>query len=90
VGKSALTIQATENIYLENSNSTLGFEFFSLNFKIQDKIVKLQIWDTCGQEIYRSLVANFYRSSSIAFIVYSIDKYNVKFKYKIVKKVLIN
>ena len=35
--------------------------------------MKLQIWDTCGQEIYRSLITNFYRNSSLAIIVYAID-----------------
>jgi GTPase SAR1 family protein len=41
--------------------------------KLDDKVVKLQIWDTCGQEIYRSLITNFYRNSSLAVIVYAID-----------------
>ena len=49
-------------------------EIFSLYFKINHKLLKLQIWDTCGQEIYRSLITNFYRNSSLALIVYSIDK----------------
>ena len=48
--------------------------FFSLFVKVNHKIIKLQIWDTCGQEIYRSLITNFYRNSSLAVIVYSIDK----------------
>ena len=39
---------------------------------MDNKVVKLQIWDTCGQEIYRSLVTNFYRNSSLAIIVYSV------------------
>jgi GTPase SAR1 family protein len=38
------------------------------------KVIKLQIWDTCGQEIYRSLVTNFYRNSSLAIIVYAINE----------------
>ncbi len=33
----------------------------------------MQIWDTCGQEIYKSLISNFYRSCSLAIILYSID-----------------
>ncbi len=41
--------------------------------KIEDKIIKLQIWDTCGQEMYRSLISNFYRNASLAMMVYSID-----------------
>ena len=73
VGKSCLTIKATKNDFIENSNATVGFEFFSFNMKIDDKIVKLQIWDTCGMEIYRSLITNFYRNSALAIVMYSID-----------------
>ncbi len=74
VGKSCLSIKATKNIFQNNYNTTLGFEFYSINVKINDKIVKLQIWDTCGQEIYKSLIQNFYRNSSLAIIVYSIEQ----------------
>ena len=62
-------------VYQKNYAPTIGFELSSVNFNIENKIIKLQIWDTCGQEVYRSIVQNFYRSSSIAFLVYSIDKY---------------
>ena len=41
--------------------------------KVNDKVVKLQIWDTCGQEIYKSLISNFYRNSSLACLLYAID-----------------
>ena len=75
VGKSCLTLKATKNIFETNYSTTVGFEFCSFNIKIDDRVVKLQIWDTCGQEIYRSLVINFYRSCSCAVIVFSIDKY---------------
>lgn len=73
VGKSCLTIKATKNDFMENSNATVGFEFFSFNMKIDNKIVKLQIWDTCGMEIYRSLITNFYRNSALAIVMYSVD-----------------
>ncbi len=36
----------------------------------------MQIWDTCGQEAYRSLITSFYRNSSLAILVYSIDNIN--------------
>lgn len=73
VGKSCLTNKATKNIFEESYNATVGFEFFSFNLKLNDKVVKLQIWDTCGQELYRSLITNFYRNSSLAVIVYAIN-----------------
>ena len=76
VGKSCLSIKATRN-YFENFYSpTVGFEFLTFMVKVDEKIVKLQIWDTCGQEVYRSLIASFYRSASLAIIVYSIENAN--------------
>jgi len=74
VGKSCLTMRATKNLFDDQYNATVGFEFFTFNLKLNDTVIKLQIWDTCGQEIYRSLISNFYRNSSLAFMVYSIDK----------------
>ena len=73
VGKSSLTIRGTKDHYKDYYTPTIGFEFLSFNIRIKDKVVKLQIWDTCGQEVYRSLISSFYRNSSLAIIVYAID-----------------
>ncbi len=73
VGKSCLTMKGTKNHFEECYSPTVGFEFFTFNIRINDKNIKLQIWDTCGQEAYRSLITSFYRNSSLAIIVYSID-----------------
>lgn len=74
VGKSCLTMRGTKNLFDDQYNATVGFEFFTMSIKIGNIIEKLQIWDTCGQEVYRSLISNFYRNASLAFLVYSIDK----------------
>ncbi len=73
VGKSCLTGRAVKVKFEEKYAPTIGFEFLTLSVKIEDKIIKLQIWDTCGQEMYRSLISNFYRNASLAMMVYSID-----------------
>ena len=73
VGKSCLTMKATKNLFENYYSSTVGFEFYTFNIRIKDKVIRLQIWDTCGQEMYRSLINGFYRSSSLAILVYSID-----------------
>lgn len=75
VGKSCLTTKGTKNMFDESYNATVGFEFVTSNIKVEDKVCKMQIWDTCGQEVYRSLITNFYRNSSLAVLVYSIDNY---------------
>ena len=73
VGKSCLTNRITTNLFEDGYSSTVGFEFVSFNVKINGKVIKLQIWDTCGQELYRSLITNFYRNASLAIIVYAIN-----------------
>lgn len=74
VGKSCLTNNAVKNIFEEAYNATVGFEFFTFNVRMCEKVIKLQIWDTCGQELYRSLITNFYRNSSLAIMVYAINE----------------
>ena len=73
VRKSCLTCKAIKNTFVDNYYATIGFEYSSFNIKINDILIKLQIWDTCGQELYRSLVSNFYRNSSLGIIVYAIN-----------------
>ena len=73
VGKSCLIGRAIKDIFNLEYELTIGFEFLSYYTKIDNEIIKLQIWDTAGQEIYRSLIRNFYRNSSLAMMVYAID-----------------
>ena len=76
VGKSCLTMKAVKNYFENYYSPTVGFEFFTFNVKLKDTKIRLQIWDTCGQEVYRSLIRGFYRNSSLAILVYSIDDEN--------------
>ena len=76
VGKSCLTTQAVRNNFIEFYQATVGFEFLTFNLRINSNVVKLQIWDTCGQEVYKSLISNFYRNCSLALIVYAINNRN--------------
>ena len=76
VGKSCLTAQAVRSNFIEFYQATVGFEFLTYNLRINTNIIKLQIWDTCGQEVYKSLISNFYRNCSLALIVYAINNRN--------------
>ena len=73
VGKSCLTAKAAKGVFDDAYSATVGFEFLTFNVKLDGKVIKLQIWDTCGQEIYRSLISSFYRNASLAMMVYAID-----------------
>ena len=76
VGKSCLTLQAVQNKFENEYRATVGFEFMSFNIRINKVLIKLQIWDTCGQEVYKSLITGLYRNSSLAIIIYSVTNKN--------------
>ena len=71
--ETSLTTQAVRNNFEEFYTATVGFEFLTFNMRINNNVLKLQIWDTCGQEVYKSLISNFYRNSSLALILYAIN-----------------
>jgi Ras-related protein Rab-6A len=52
---------------------TVGIDFVSTNVKSGDVTIRLQIWDTAGQEQFRSLIPAYLRGSTIAILVYSVD-----------------
>ncbi|MCQ2818822.1 MAG: GTP-binding protein [archaeon] len=73
VGKSSIVSRRTKSNFNASYEPTVCFEHSWQNFKIGDIIMRIQIWDTCGQELYRSLIKNFYRSSMMAFVVFSLN-----------------
>jgi len=42
------------------------------NISIKDRNIRIQIWDTAGQEAFRSITRSYYKNSTCAFIVYDI------------------
>ena len=54
-------------------NPTLGFEYFPFILRYKEKVIRLEIWDTCGQEAFRALIKQFFNNASLAIIVYAID-----------------
>ena len=72
VGKTSIILRYIDNNYNENPISTKGANYMPKNIKIKDKIIRLDIWDTAGQEQYRSLGKHFYKDSFIVILVYDI------------------
>lgn len=72
VGKSCILSQFADNFYTPNSIMTAGIDFKTKKIKIDNKEVKLQIWDTAGQEKYRSITQSFYKNAMGVFIVFDL------------------
>lgn len=73
VGKSSLLIRYTKGKFVENYMMTIGISHSWKTIEIDDVRLKLQIWDTAGQEKYKTITRNYYRNTHGAIISYSIN-----------------
>jgi Ras-related protein Rab-2A len=64
--------RVTTNEFMEDHEVTVGVEFGTLLLKIDDIKIKLQIWDTAGQESFQSITKIFYRGAHSVFLTYNI------------------
>merc|ERR1711897_90450 len=74
VGKSCLLLQFTDKRFRADHDLTIGVEFGARLITIEDKQIKLQIWDTAGQESFPSITRSYYRGASGALLVYDITR----------------
>ncbi|KAL4479867.1 hypothetical protein ABPG74_020383 [Tetrahymena malaccensis] len=72
VGKSAILLQFMEGKFKAEHDTTIGVEFGSKIIQVKGKNVKLQVWDTAGQESFKSITRSYYRGSICAFLVYDV------------------
>ncbi len=73
VGKSCILNNYLKNSFNANSKHTVGVEFGSKYLKINDKTIKLQIWDTAGKERYKSVTRSYFRGSIGVIICFDIS-----------------
>ena len=74
VGKSNLLIRYVYGEFNKDYQNTIGVEFGVKNINIKNKICRIQIWDTAGQETFKSITKGYYKNSVCAIIVYDITR----------------
>lgn len=72
VGKSNILLQFVHNKFKTDHEVTIGVEFGAKNVQVKEKTYKVQIWDTAGQEQFRSITRAYYKSAACAFLVYDV------------------
>lgn len=73
VGKTSILDQFTNKHFESSYLSTIGIDFNVKTVNVDDTTkIKLQIWDTCGQERFRALTRSYYRNSHAIVVVYDI------------------
>ena len=74
-GKSSLLTQFTDKRFTPVHDLTIGVEFGAKLITLDNsKVIKLQIWDTAGQESFRSITRSYYRGAAGALLVFDITK----------------
>ena len=75
VGKTSLISQYIKNIFPENPLPTIAIEFTTKIIQINPNTkIKMQIWDTTGQEKYKSITSHHYRKAVGALLVYDVTR----------------
>lgn len=74
VGKTSLLVKYIDNIFNENTISTIGVDLKSMYIiNHNDNIVKLQIWDTAGQERFRTITNLYYKGTHAVILVFDLS-----------------
>ena len=72
VGKTCIVRRLCYNDFIEGIPSTVAMEFMAHTMEIDGQLIKLQIWDTAGQEKYQSIGKAYYRGGIGALLVFSL------------------
>ena len=72
VGKTCIIYRFTNNDYKEGTMTTRGADYSQKSVTIKNQTINLDLWDTAGEENYRSLGRHFYKDSLIVILVYDI------------------
>ena len=72
VGKTSLLYKYSQGFFTQEHLATVGIEFFTKEEEINGRKIRVKIWDTAGQELYKSITKNFYRNSDGVIIVYDV------------------
>ena len=72
VGKSNILLRYVDGMFSEEFISTIGVDFRIHTLQIENKNVKLQLWDTAGQDRFKSIVQSYYRGAAGILVVYDV------------------
>ena len=74
MGKSCLLLQLVEEKFKTQHDVTIGVEFGIRYLNVDKNTIKIQIWDTAGQEQFRAITKAYYKGSAAAILVYDISR----------------
>ena len=75
VGKSCFLMRYSDNVFVENYITTIGLDYKLKSVKLDSgKTIKVQLWDTAGQDKYRTIAKNYFKGSHGILLLYDVTK----------------
>ena len=74
-GKTSIITRFIDNVFKDETTTTIGVDFKIVSFDLgKETFAKMQIWDTCGSERFKSLTANFLKTCSAFILVFDLTR----------------
>ena len=72
VGKSCMLMRYVENNFTTAFYNTIGVDFKMKNVEIDGRKVRMQVWDTAGQDRFRTITSTYYKGAHGIMLVYDV------------------
>ena len=74
VGKSTVIQRYSQGDFIPHYVSTIGVDFFTKVLNVDGKNVKIQVWDTAGQEDLELITKSYYRNTAGIILMFDLSK----------------
>ena len=71
-GKTSVLHKFKYGTFQDNYNATIGIDFISQKIHVDDRVITLNLWDTAGQEKFKSLIPGYIKDSHAIIVLYDI------------------
>lgn len=74
VGKTSIVLRFVDNVFYEQTKSTIGVDFKTKTINFGNKKVKIKVWDTAGQERFRTITKQYYKNAEGIILIYDVTE----------------
>lgn len=74
VGKTSIVLRFVDNVFYEQTKSTIGVDFKTKTINFGNKKIKIKVWDTAGQERFRTITKQYYKNAEGIILIYDVTE----------------
>ena len=74
VGKTSIVLRFVDNVFYEQTKSTIGVDFKTKTINFGNKKIKIKVWDTAGQKRFRTITKQYYKNAEGIILIYDVTE----------------